>query len=213
MKKSGNDRNIAKDKRFYTYVAFALTAAMLAIVVIVMAAVLAKDESVSVGGNVSNSSSSSSGLGDESTDDAQDSVRFEDFLLPVEYVSVSNDFGFFHNQTLNVYCEHTGMDFVADAGEEVVAVQSGVIESIYTSDVLSGTQITVDHGNGVKTVYRFVTEKEGLKAGDKVERGDVIATIADATGDEYKDGTHLHFEVLSNGKAIDPTTYLTLAEK
>ena len=92
-------------------------------------------------------------------------------------------------------------------------MDDGVIESVYTSDVLVGTQIVVDHGNGLKTVYEFVTAKEGLKAGDSVKKGDVIATVAEATGKEYKDGAHLHFEVLENGKTVDPAGYLTLEEK
>ena len=76
-----------------------------------------------------------------------------------------------------------------------------------------GTRIVIDHGDGVKTVYEFVEAKEGLKAGDKVERGDEIATVAAATGNEYKDGAHLHFEVLESGEAVDPSGYLTLEEK
>ena len=79
--------------------------------------------------------------------------------------------------------------------------------------MLSGTEIVVDHGNGLKTLYRFVEAKEGLKAGDSVEKGDVIATVAEANGDEYKDGAHLHFEILENGKKVDPAKHLTLEEK
>ena len=71
----------------------------------------------------------------------------------------------------------------------------------------------IDHGDGVKTVYEFVEAKEGLKAGDRVERGDVIATVSAPTGNEYKDGAHLHFEVMENGTAVDPSEYLTLEEK
>ena len=87
------------------------------------------------------------------------------------------------------------------------------IESIYKEDVLLGTEIVVDHGNGLKTVYRFVTEAEGLKVGDEVEKGEVIATIAEANGNEYKDGAHLHFEVLQDGKHVDPALHLPLEEK
>ena len=105
------------------------------------------------------------------------------------------------------------MDFMADAGTEVLAVQDGVIESIYKEDLLTGTEIVVNHGNGLKTVYRFVNEVEGLKTGDAVERGQVIAVVAEANGDEYKEGAHLHFEILKNGKAVDPATHLTLEEK
>ena len=61
--------------------------------------------------------------------------------------------------------------------------------------------------------YRFVTEVEGLKVGDTVEKGEVIATVAEATGDEYKDGAHLHFEMLVDGENVDPSTYLTMEEK
>lgn len=56
--------------------------------------------------------------------------------------------------------------------------------------MLVGTQITIDHGNGVKSVYQYVEAKEGLKAGDEVKQGDVIGTVAEANGSEYKDGAH-----------------------
>lgn len=136
----------------------------------------------------------------------------EGMVLPVSG-NVLNDFGFFHNQTLNSYYAHTGMDFSATAGADVFAVEDGVVESIYKDDLLSGTEITVDHGNGLKSVYRFVTETDGLKVGAEVKKGDVIATVAEATGNEYKDGAHLHFEILENGKSVDPALHLTLNEK
>jgi murein DD-endopeptidase MepM/ murein hydrolase activator NlpD len=46
-----------------------------------------------------------------------------------------------------------------------------------------------------------------------VEKGDQIATVAEASGNEYKDGAHLHFEVLQNGKSVDPAKHLALEEK
>ncbi|MBQ9730139.1 MAG: M23 family metallopeptidase [Clostridia bacterium] len=220
MKKQGEQsKRVIKDKRFYTYTAFALTAAVLAIVVIVTAAAVAKKDSVTV--STDNGPSASAPVGgnqggevvNPDVDKPTEGVDFEDFLLPVESVSVSNDYGFFHNQTLNNYYEHVGVDFVAEEGTQVLASQEGTVESIYTSDLLSGTEITVDHGNGVKSVYRFVNAVEGLKAGDSVARGQVIATVSEATGDEYKDGSHLHFEILVNGENVDPNGYLTLEEK
>ena len=92
-------------------------------------------------------------------------------------------------------------------------MESGTIESIYKDDILLGTEIVVDHGNGLKTMYRFVSEAEGLKVGDTVEKGDVIATVAEANGNEYKDGAHLHFEIMQDGKTIDPALRLPLDEK
>ena len=133
--------------------------------------------------------------------------------MPVSTVSVVNDYGFYHNTTLNNYYEHRGVDFSAAVGAEVYAVNDGVVESIYRDDILTGTEITVDHGDGVKSVYRFVTVADGLIVGTEVKRGDVIATVAEATGEEYKDGAHLHFEILKDSKQVDPATYLTFEEK
>ena len=137
----------------------------------------------------------------------------EEFISPVSVVSVLNEYGFYYNKTLGNYYEHMGVDFTAEEGSEVYAVASGTVESVYTSDILIGTQITIDHGNGVKSVYQYVEAKEGLKAGDEVKQGDVIATVAEANGSEYKDGAHLHFEVFENGINVDPAEYLTLDEK
>ena len=78
---------------------------------------------------------------------------------------------------------------------------------------MTGTEITVNHVDGVKTTYRFVNVNENLTVGAEVKRGDVIATVAEATGEEYKDGAHLHFEIKKDGKTVDPATYLTFEEK
>ena len=46
-----------------------------------------------------------------------------------------------------------------------------------------------------------------------VKQGDVIGTVSENNKQEYKDGPHLHFEVIENDKNISPMKYLTVEEK
>ncbi len=216
------------EKKFYLFTAIGCAAVLLAVIIVAVAVTNnskvnsglknpTSNSSVespldSAGGNNSTGNNNDSAGGNNSSDEPV-SGGSEDMIMPMASVTVSNDYGFYHNQTLNSYYEHKGVDFVAEVGTEVLAAQSGVVESIYKDDLLSGTEITLDHGNGLKTVYRFVTETEGLKVGQTVEKGAVIATVAEANGDEYKDGAHLHFEILQDGKQVDPAVHLTLEEK
>lgn len=150
---------------------------------------------------------------DDDDDDADDTGTENTFLMPVTEVNAINSYGFYHNTTLDKYYLHTGIDFAGNAGDEVYATLGGTVESIVTDPILTGTTITIAHDNGLTTTYTFVDAAEGLEAGDRVERGDVIATVAEAMGQEYKDGAHLHFEVYLNGEAVDPETYLEISEK
>ncbi len=206
------------EKKFYLFTAIGCAAVLLAIIVVAAALTNAgKVETPSVNNGASSSvpDSSSGGGTAETPPDVNQPVggTTEGMTLPMASASVLNDYGFYHNKTLNHYYEHKGVDFASTAGSEVKAVKGGTVESIYKADVLLGTEITIDHGDGLKTVYRFVEEKEGLQVGDSVEQGEVIATVAEATGNEYKDGAHLHFEVIENGEQVDPTLHLTLEEK
>ncbi len=214
-------KRISGEKRFYLLTALGCAAALVAIVTIALVASVGQGNQQAAGGNVNNSStlppsSENDGNGGEqggTGDGEQVVVKPEGMLLPLESASLINDYGFYHNQTLNCYYEHVGLDFAAEAGAQVKAVAAGTVESIYKDDLLLGTEIVINHGDGLKSVYRFVSEIEGLAVGDSVERGEVIATVAEANGNEYKDGAHLHFEITESGKNVDPTKHLTLEEK
>ena len=195
-----------KDKQAWIGLASACAAVALSVVLIVA---FASGEGPSIdAGSVNSSPIEDVGGGEQQTP-----VEDSGMGLPIEVVAVSNEFGFFHNSTLNAYYEHVGMDFAAEVGAKVLAAEDGVVESIYSGDVLKGTEIVLDHGDGVKSVYRFVAAADGLKVGDTVAQGETIATVAEPTGDEYKDGAHLHFEILENGKSVDPSGYLPFEEK
>ena len=200
-----------KDKQAWMGLATACAAVALAVLLIIA---FAGQEQPSIdAGNLTPPAVDNDSVGG-SGNDIQEPVEEDLGMgLPIATVSVSNEFGFFYNQTIDCYYHHEGMDFLAEEGTEVLAVEDGVVESIYTGDILKGTEIVVDHGDGLKTLYRFVTAVDGLSVGDKVKQGEVIAIVAEATGDEYKDGAHLHFEIQENGKTIDPTSRLTFAEK
>lgn len=212
------------ERRFYLLTAIGCALALTAIIVVAVAisgdktnepqvdsgnngdnvvVIPPKDDEQQVGGNEN-----------DGNENQQPVVKPDEGMVsPVANMNVVNDYGFYHNTTLNWFYEHAGVDFLADVGTEVMAVDAGTVESIYKDDILSGTEIVIAHADGVKTVYRFVTEVDGLKVGDSVEKGEVIATVAEANGNEYKDGAHLHFEVHKEGKNVDPSVYLTLEEK
>jgi len=67
-----------------------------------------------------------------------------------------------------------------------------------------GNYIIIDHGNGQKTLYGHMT-KLYVKVGDTVAQGETIGGLG-STG--WSTGPHLHFEIIINGKKVNPLSYL-----
>ena len=137
------------------------------------------------------------------------------FIMPCEGASVIKSYTentLVFNSTLGAYMGHMGIDFAASEGAEVVCVYDGVIESITTS-YLTGTTVIVNHGNDLKTVYNSIDANEALYEGATVKQGAVLGYVSANNLQEYKDGPHLHFEVIKGGDKINPNDYLIGDEK
>lgn len=215
-KNKSKRKRVNGEKRFYILTALGCAAALTAIITVAVAVSRNGDEDVTVDNGNQQTQPTPDDENTGTPDDGEGEqvvVTPQGMVSPLETVSVLNEYEFYHNTTIDAYYLHEGVDFVADAGTAVLAVEAGTIESIYKGDLLSGTEIVVDHGDGLKSLYRFVTEIDGLSVGDSVAKGEQIATVAEANGNEYKDGAHLHFEIYKNDVVVDPTVYLTLEEK
>jgi murein DD-endopeptidase MepM/ murein hydrolase activator NlpD len=98
---------------------------------------------------------------------------------------------------------HEGLDIVNRVGTPVVATAAGkVVERGKQSGY--GWMIVLDHGYGFKTAYGHL-EKIKVKKGEKVERGQVIATLGNSG---RSTGPHLHYEVRVNDRPVNPYQYL-----
>lgn len=102
---------------------------------------------------------------------------------------------------------HHGLDFAGREGAEIHTVAAGVVT--WAGDRYGyGNMVEINHGNGYIT--RYAHNKENLvKAGDVVEKGQVIALLG-STG--RSTGPHVHFEVLKNGRVVDPARYIRAAK-
>ncbi len=106
--------------------------------------------------------------------------------------------------TFNAGEGHYGIDIVTKADEAVKACLDGtVILASWTSD--AGYVIQVQHSLDLVSVYKHnaVLLK---KTGDQVKAGEAIAIVGNSG--EFTTGPHLHFELWSGGKAVDPQTYI-----
>lgn len=99
---------------------------------------------------------------------------------------------------------HPGIDFADKLGTPVRAWSAGVVSHIGNEANGYGNWIEINHGNGLATRYAHL-KTIMVSRGDKVKTGQVIAKSG-STGKST--GPHLHFEVLVNGKKVDPTSYL-----
>lgn len=98
---------------------------------------------------------------------------------------------------------HSGMDFTAPTGTEVYATGNGVIRTVKSARRELGNHIIIDHGFGYQTVYAHL-DRFNVRVGQKVNRGDVIGFVG-STG--LSTAPHLHYEVLANGRHVDPALY------
>jgi murein DD-endopeptidase MepM/ murein hydrolase activator NlpD len=155
-------------------------------------------------------------LDDQLADRKRQLAVLEDFLLnrklldeirpegrPVTAGYISSRFGNRTDPFTGRRAFHKGIDFAGREGSEVVAVASGVV--VWSGERSGyGQLVELNHGNGYVT--RYAHNADNLVAvGDTVKRGQIIARMGD-TG--RATGPNLHFEVLLNGKAVDPLTYI-----
>lgn len=85
----------------------------------------------------------------------------------------------------------------------VKAVTDGKVTKVYT-DSMWGTVVEITHANGMVSRYCSLTEGVTVAEGDTVEIGEVIGCVGDTALAEVGLPTHLHFEVLVDGKYVDP---------
>lgn len=99
---------------------------------------------------------------------------------------------------------HDGIDIPARSGSHILAAADGIV--VYSGDGLGGygNLTVISHLNGYFTVYAH-SKKNFTKKGDKVVSGQVIAQVGN-TGRSR--GSHLHFEIRREGKALDPLMFI-----
>lgn len=98
---------------------------------------------------------------------------------------------------------HPGIDFAGPEGEPVKAAAAGVVTWAGDRDGY-GKMVEIDHGNGYSTIYGH-SEKVLVHVGEMVKKGQEIALLG-STG--RSTGPHVHFEVLYNGKPVNPARFV-----
>ncbi len=119
---------------------------------------------------------------------------------------LSTVYGMRLNPVLKRYMLHRGFDFMADRGDSIYATADGKVILARMTMGGFGNQIMIDHGNGYKTRYGHLQRGNAfaVKEGDEVKRGQLIGFMG-STGRSA--GPHLHYEVIKNGKQVNPIGY------
>lgn len=130
-------------------------------------------------------------------DSEYSSLSSLNFISPIEGIVTS----FF-----SLSKEHYGIDIAGKEGQAVKAALAGsVIDASW--NYKTGYVITVQHDNNLITIYKHNSELL-KKTGNFVEQGEAIA-ISGNSG-ELSSGPHLHFELWSSGKPLDPEKFIFL---
>lgn len=123
--------------------------------------------------------------------------------LPVRTGWISSYFGRRADPFTGHRAHHQGVDIAGREGSPIEATAAGIV--VYAGRRSGyGNLVEIDHGGGLVTRYGH-NDTILTEVGATVSRGDVIATMGQ-TG--RATGPHLHFEVLRNGRAIDPLPYI-----
>lgn len=135
-------------------------------------------------------------------------VEEKKFTLPVAGGKIYNRFSgdeLVYNRTLDDWRTHNGIDIYAKTGDPVNAGAAGQVKRVY-EDGLLGYVAEIDHGDFVAK-YCGLDKNVTVRPGDTVSRGHTIGRVA-AVPMEINDESHIHLEILADGKGINPDSLL-----
>jgi murein DD-endopeptidase MepM/ murein hydrolase activator NlpD len=99
---------------------------------------------------------------------------------------------------------HEGIDLVAPVGTAVYAAADGLVVGAAPNGRY-GNWIRIEHGSRLATVYGHLSAfAPGIEPGETVVRGELIGFVG-STG--RSTGAHLHFELLNDGKPVNPISH------
>jgi murein DD-endopeptidase MepM/ murein hydrolase activator NlpD len=120
---------------------------------------------------------------------------------PVPTAIMRSGFGSRRHPILGYTKMHTGVDWAAPFGTPIYASGNGTIEKAGWESGY-GKYIRIKHNNGYETAYGHMTAfARGMEPGARVRQGQVIGFVG-STGEST--GAHVHFEILVNGRFVDP---------
>ena len=132
-------------------------------------------------------------------------------LAQTEDVYFASPFGMRNHPVLKQVRLHPGQDFAAPIGTPVIATGDGLITNVNHNAKHNGygRQIMIEHEEAfesdcIQTRYAHLS-KILVREGQHVHRGDTIA-LSGNTG--LSTAPHLHYEVIQNGRKVDPATFI-----
>ncbi len=127
---------------------------------------------------------------------------------PVSSGWISSYFGKRTDPFTGKPANHTGIDFAGKLGAQVVAVADGVV-TWSANRYGYGVMVEINHGNGYSTRYAHNSENL-VEVGDEVKKGQAVALMGE-TG--RATGPNLHFEVVKNGRRVNPVNFIRESTK
>jgi murein DD-endopeptidase MepM/ murein hydrolase activator NlpD len=197
-----NSQNGKKKANRILYIALA---AVVCVGAVVCAVVFGNNQPVpDVGGNVDDTPTG--GIVENPT------VVMPTFVAPaVGVVGKGHDLDtLVYSNTTKDWRVHRGMDIVTEVGAEVMASATGKITAI-ENDPLYGMTIEITHAGGAVTKYSNLSETlpEGITVGALVKCGQSIGCVGESARIEIAEEPHLHFEMMVDGKSVDPMDYIS----
>lgn len=130
---------------------------------------------------------------------AGQSVRKALLRTPIDGARLTSKFGLRRHPILGYSLMHKGSDFGAPTGTPIQAAGDGVVEVAGWNGGY-GQYVRIKHANGYATAYAHMS-RIAVKPGQRVRQGQVIGNVG-TTG--RSTGPHLHYEVIVNGKQVNP---------
>lgn len=125
---------------------------------------------------------------------------------PVSDGWISSVFGMRVDPFTGLRSFHAGVDFAARIGSDVQSVAAGIVSDV-GERFGYGLLVEINHGNGYVTRYGH-NDTALVRVGDRVKKGQPVSLVGNSG---RSTGPHVHFEVLLNGRTVNPYDYIQAA--